>query len=175
MTEAVDTVTVRDERTLLTDYLAAQRQHILGALEGLDEEALRRQVLPSGWTCLGLVHHLAMDVEWFWFSGVMAGDPSVLAALDAGGNAWDVGPEVPVADILAGYRQMIARSDAVMAGMDLSAPPGYWPEGLFGSGHPDSLRRVLLHVITETAGHTGHLDAVRELIDGQQWLVLTGE
>jgi hypothetical protein len=29
----------------------------------------------------------------------------------------------------------------------------------------------MLHVITETAIHAGHLDAVRELIDGRQWLV----
>ncbi len=35
------------------------------------------------------------------------------------------------------------------------------------------VRDVLLHVITETACHAGHLDAVRELIDGQQWLVNT--
>jgi Protein of unknown function (DUF664). len=28
-------------------------------------------------------------------------------------------------------------------------------------------------VIAETACHAGHLDAARELIDGQQWVVLT--
>jgi hypothetical protein len=32
---------------------------------------------------------------------------------------------------------------------------------------------TILHVITETATHAGHLDAARELIDGGQWLVLT--
>jgi hypothetical protein len=32
---------------------------------------------------------------------------------------------------------------------------------------------MMLHVITETCLHAGHLDAVRELIDGHQWLVLT--
>jgi hypothetical protein len=31
---------------------------------------------------------------------------------------------------------------------------------------------VLLHVVTGTAGHAGHLDAVRELIDGRTWLDL---
>jgi Protein of unknown function (DUF664) len=29
-------------------------------------------------------------------------------------------------------------------------------------------------VIAETAIHAGHLDAARELIDGRQWIVLTG-
>jgi hypothetical protein len=31
---------------------------------------------------------------------------------------------------------------------------------------------VLLHVLTETSIHAGHLDAVRELIDGRQWVVV---
>lgn len=164
---------VRDERTLLHDSLSAQRQHVLGALEGLDEEALRKPVLPSGWSCLGLVQHLTLDVERFWFAGVMAGDPSVLDALAAGGNAWIVGPEVASTAVLEAYREEIARSDAAIAGLDLAAPPGFWPEGMFGSWQPESLRRVILHVLTETAGHAGHLDAARELIDGRQWLVLT--
>ncbi|MGC4192164.1 MAG: DinB family protein [Thermomicrobiales bacterium] len=166
---------IRDERTLLLDYLNAQRQHILGAIEGLDDEALRRPVLPSGWSCLGLVQHLTLDVERFWFAGVMAGNQAVLEALDAGGNAWVVDPDAPASAVLDGYREEIARSDAVIAGLDLSAAAGYWPEELFGNWHPESQRRVILHVMTETAGHTGHLDIVRELIDGQQWLVLTGE
>ncbi|HEX3515866.1 MAG TPA: DUF664 domain-containing protein [Trebonia sp.] len=28
-------------------------------------------------------------------------------------------------------------------------------------------------MIAETASHAGHLDAARELIDGQTWLILT--
>ncbi|MFJ1551509.1 DUF664 domain-containing protein [Streptomyces sp. NPDC088246] len=35
------------------------------------------------------------------------------------------------------------------------------------------LRDVLLHVITETACHASHLDAVREHIDDRRWVVLT--
>jgi hypothetical protein len=161
---------VRDERTLLSAYLNAQRQHILGALDGLQDAALRRPVLPSGWTCLGLVQHLTNDVERFWFAGVMAGDRTVL---DATGNAWVVCPEVSAEAVLDAYREEIARSDAVIAKLDLSAPPGFWPEGLFGSWQPESLRRVILHVMTETATHAGHLDGTRELIDGTQWMVLT--
>jgi hypothetical protein len=30
----------------------------------------------------------------------------------------------------------------------------------------------MLHVIAETACHAGHLDAVREILDGRQWIVL---
>ena len=34
-------------------------------------------------------------------------------------------------------------------------------------------RAALLHVVTETVVHAGHMDAVRELIDERQWLVVT--
>jgi hypothetical protein len=63
------------ERVVLLDWLAGQRRHVLGVLKGLPEEALRRPVLPSGWTCLALVRHLAVDDERFWFRGVAAGEP----------------------------------------------------------------------------------------------------
>ena len=53
------------ESQALLSSLAAQRNHVLGILEGLSEEDLRRPILPSHWTCAGLVHHLAIDVERF--------------------------------------------------------------------------------------------------------------
>ena len=48
----------------------------------------------------------------------------------------------------------------------------WWPD-FFKNFPPRPLRKTILHVITETATHAGHLDAARELIDGGQWLVLT--
>ena len=47
------------------------------------------------------------------------------------------------------------------------------PSSLAGRWRLDNLREVILHVLTETAVHAGHLDAARELIDGRTWLVLT--
>ena len=47
-----------------------------------------------------------------------------------------------------------------------------WPD-FFGEWRLANLRAVLLHVIAETACHSGHLDAARELIDGRTWLKLT--
>ena len=54
---------------------AQQRESVLGIVGGLPEAALRRAVFPSGWTCLGLIHHLAVDDERSWFRGVAAGEP----------------------------------------------------------------------------------------------------
>jgi hypothetical protein len=37
-----------------------------------------------------------------------------------------------------------------------------------------SVREIIFHTMTETASCAGHLDVVRELIDGRLWLVMDG-
>jgi len=153
--------------------LDGQRRHVLDTLDGLAARDLRRPVLPSGWHCLGLVQHLTLDVERFWFRAVVAGDEEVIRALPSGDEAWRVAPEVPAGDVLDRYRREAELADALITVTPADAAPAWWPRDLFGEPHLHTLRDVLLHVITETACHVGHLDAVRELIDGRRRLVLT--
>jgi uncharacterized damage-inducible protein DinB len=155
----------------LLKSLNAQRDHVLGILEGLSDDQLTRAVLPTGWTCLGLVHHLALDVERFWFQTVVAG--AVQAAEPSGEktSAWQVPPGMGAAEVLALYRHEIEQANKIIETVPLEAAPAYWPE-FFGSFRLADLRAILLHVITETACHAGHLDAVRELIDGRTWMIL---
>lgn len=160
------------EKALLLRFLNAQRRHILGILEGLSEEQLRRPVLPSGWHCLGMVKHLALSDEHYWFRSIVGGES--LGFFPEGENAeWRLDPGESAEDIFALYRAEIERSDAVIAATPLDLPPrqpdDWWREA--GIDFPD-LRYIMLHVIAETACHAGHLDAVRELIDGRQWIVL---
>lgn len=157
------------ESELLLSSLNHQREHVLGILDGLPDEALRRPVLPSGWTCLGLVRHLALDVERFWFRAVMAGQQ---VDLESGAGAWQVGPDVPAGDVLGLYRQETELANGIIAATPLDAAPASWPD-FFGSWRLENMRAVILHVITETACHAGHLDAACELIDGRTWLILT--
>lgn len=161
------------EKAVLLSYLRSQRRHVLGILEGLDDDALRRPVLPSGWTCIGLVQHLVEDEERFWFHAIVAGDPEAIAALDDAGDTWRVDASTPVGEVLDRYRAAIERSDAIVGATPLDQPPAWWPGELFGDWRLDDLREILLHMIVETACHAGHLDAARELLDGRQWLVLT--
>ncbi|MEO3849321.1 DinB family protein [Streptomyces sp. B8F3] len=161
------------ELPALLSALNSKRRHVLDILEGLDEEALRRPVLPSGWTCLGLVHHLALDDEKFWFRAVAAGEQAAIEEiLRAGENAWQPAPEKTAEEVFTLYRKEGELADAFLADADLEAAPSWWPD-FFGDWHLDTLREVVLHVITETATHAGHLDVVRELLDGRQRLVLT--
>jgi len=157
------------ETELLLSSLNSQREHVLGILEGLPDTDLRRAVLPSGWTCLGLVQHLALDVERFWFRSVLTGEQVELASDD---GAWQVGPDVPAADVLSLYRREAELADGIIAATPLDTAPVNWPD-FFGTWRLENLRAIILHVITETATHAGHLDAARELIDGRTWLILT--
>ena len=160
-------VTTR-ERDALHAQLKAQRRHVVGILEGLSEEQVRRRLLPSGWHCLGLVKHLTVSDEHYWFRCVIGGEPQPCIP----DEDWRVGPHESADDVLAGYREAARRSDAIIAATDLDAAPA-WPDPVWadwGTDFPD-LRSVLVHVLTETAVHAGHLDVVRELIDGRQWIV----
>jgi uncharacterized damage-inducible protein DinB len=159
-----------DERTALLATLRSQREHVLGILEGLSDQDLRRSVLPSGWSCLGLVKHLAVDVERFWFRAVVAGEQ---VELESGDGGWRVPDGVGADAVLTLYREEAARADAVVEERALDAQPAWWPSEIFADLPVRDLRQTVLAVITETATHAGHLDAVRELIDGRTWLVLT--
>ena len=151
---------------MLMAYLEKQRDHVRGCLEGLDDNAARKTPLPSGWSLLCAVHHLALDVERFWFRWVMAGEGVRLAD-----DAWQVPERETPGTVLDLYERECRAADAVIAGMSLEARPLQWRDE-WGRCHVENLRDGLLHVITETATHAGHLDAARELIDGRQHLVL---
>jgi hypothetical protein len=158
---------------MLLTRLGAQRHHVLGVLEGLGEAELRRPVLPSGWTILGLVQHLTLDVEQFWFSAVMAGDQCAIDGLAKGDEAWQVNAEMSASVVFESYLKEIDRANQIIGSVLLDAEPLWWPPDHFGDWRIGSLREIIVHVIVETACHAGQLDVVRELLDGKQWLVLT--
>jgi hypothetical protein len=157
-----------NEKQALLETLEHQRTHVLGILDGLTSEQLHQAVLPSDWSCLGLVQHLTLDVERFWFRQVVAGD----VIEDESSSAWRVAPDTAPETVLDLYREEIARANTIIAQTDLDAAPAFWPD-FFGDWRYEDFRSIVLHTITETACHAGHLDAVRELIDGRQWLDLT--
>lgn len=162
-----------DERRALLGVLNAQREHVFEALQGLDAHDLGRQVLPSGWTCLGLVNHLSLDVERFWFQAVIAGERDVVEDVSTSAHdAWKVSAGESAEVVLQGYRDNIERADVTIAARSLDAPPAWWPD-FFHPWRLHTVREVMLHVVTETATHAGHLDAARELIDGKLHLVVT--
>lgn len=152
----------------LLDWLGAKRRHVLDQVTALPATERRRSRVPSGWTPLGAVRHLALDVERVWFRAVVAGED---VELPVGYEGWTVPDDVSDDEVLDGYREEARLADAVVAGLELDAGPRWW---FPGAGDPpySSLREVLVHVLVETSTHAGHLDVVRELADGGQRLVL---
>jgi Protein of unknown function (DUF664) len=156
-------------KEVLLHCLDIQRAHVLGSLEGLDTAALRQPTLPTDWNCVGMVQHLALDVERFWFRQTVAGEQ--LDDPEDAPSAWIVGAETPPEEVLDLYREEIDRANTIITATPLEAAPKYWADH-FGSWRLPDLRAILLHVIAETACHAGHLDAARELIDGKTWIIL---
>ena len=156
-----------DETTVLTAYLAFQRETVLLKTEGLSREQLAQPHPPSSMTLAGLLYHLAY-VEESWSLEDFAGQPvpEPWAGVDwAADRDWewhaavDLEPEV----LRERYREAGRRTDAVVAAAGsldaLSAQP-------LGNGNRFSLRWMLLHLVEETARHNGHADLLREAVDG---------
>jgi hypothetical protein len=118
------------------------------------------------------MQHLALDDERFWFCAVVAGEQTLTDTVAAEGWHWQLAPDTRPGDVFDLYRREIERANAIIGATPLDAPPAWWPD-FFGSFRLDSVRDIMLHVITETACHAGHADAVRELIDGRTWLIIT--
>jgi uncharacterized damage-inducible protein DinB len=148
---------VGSERDVLLYYLNKNRAAVVRASEGLTDEEQRRPGVPSGTNLLGLVLHLTR-VEKHWFQYVF---------LDHG-DTFDDSMDVPVAlsraEIVAAYQQACKRSDEIVrACPDLSTMAEIANPG---EAARDSLRRIIAHMIEETARHAGHADILREQIDG---------
>jgi hypothetical protein len=157
---------VEDEKGALLGFLAAQRSIVLAILDGLDEAALTTEVPPLGWTPLGMVEHLGY-AERHWFQEVLTGSAEPVAWPDDDHAPLNT-PRSPSV-VFAFYRDQCRRSDAILAAITLSTPAVGRHPGLNADEFVDA-RRIVLHMIEETARHAGHLDIARELLDGKTGL-----
>ncbi|MEO3786943.1 DinB family protein [Actinocorallia sp. B10E7] len=153
-----------DEQTLLATFLDWYRATPAVKCDGLTEEQAHRRALPSSpsMSMAGLINHLRW-VEFIWFEHRLLGHPDIspLRKGDAPDPEFAVGDRT-LAELLAEYEEQCARSRKAVEGLSLDTPTALPVLG----GTPVSLRWVLLHLIEETARHAGHLDVMRELLDG---------
>jgi uncharacterized damage-inducible protein DinB len=148
------------EKEILVISLRRHREAVLWKLDKLDDEQLRRPMTPSGTNLLGLVKHLgAVEYGWFCQTFGRATEPLPFDEQDENADL-RVNPGESTEDVLAFYRRARTAADEVITELDLDTLGTAW------HGPAVSLRWVLVHMIEETARHAGHLDIVRELIDG---------
>ena len=155
-----------DERTALLGWYDLQRGIVRLKCEGLSEDDAHRALVPSSplMTVVGVVAHLA-HCEDLWFRECFLGERATGRGF--GPDARDDDDfrveGVTLAEALADYEAACARSDAVFAahGLDDTGSTAIHRVG------DATLRWMVLHMLEETARHAGHLDLLREMLDGE--------
>ena len=160
-----------DERERLIRTLNTARNHVLDQIGSMRTDDLVRSRVPSGWTPLGLVRHLTLSDERYWFEVVVAGGELDFWPEGENGD-WLIEPGAVPERVIEAYRRSIANSDEILADTTLDARPRRPEPDWAATGAFPTVRSILLHVIVETATHAGQLDVVRELADGGQYIVL---
>jgi uncharacterized damage-inducible protein DinB len=175
---ATDIVT--GERADLLQALGKQRHFLRFTVRGLTDEQAGTRSTASELCLGGLIKHVA-DTERNWIdfiergpsalSGGVEGDEQGAEAGDGNVDDWLAGfrmtPDDTLEGLLAMYQTVADRTDQLvkdLPDLDVTRPLPQAP--WFEPGASWSARRVLLHVIAETAQHAGHADILRESIDG---------
>jgi hypothetical protein len=161
------------ERAELLETLAKHRYFLRHTARGLTDEQAARRTTASELCLGGLIKHVT-QTEQQWINFILDG-PSAMSpagAEEEGRQAvWAGGFQMQAGDTLSGllddYEQTARRTGELVATLpDLDSchplPEAPW----FEPGARWSARRVLLHVIGETAQHAGHADIIRESLDG---------
>lgn len=153
--------------------LREARKLLLITVQGATDAQLTERSTVSELTLGGILNHLTQG-ERVWTHILTDTTGSVPDGM------WDMGqykaPEgVTLTALRAAYEEAARATDATVATADLDAevplPEAPWEPGVV---HRRPGRRILLHLLQETAQHTGHADIVREAIDGANSTALRG-
>ncbi|MBM7784137.1 DinB family protein [Tenggerimyces flavus] len=152
----------------LWSALRGTREAFLWKLEGLGEYDLRRPMTRTGTNLLGVMKHVA--AEEYGYLGEVFGRPAPeQLACFADGSVWEgadmwAAPDESADYIVGFYRRAAAHADETIGALELEAVGSvpWWDEG----SRETTLGAILVMMVGETARHVGHVDIVRELIDG---------
>jgi hypothetical protein len=158
--------TTADVGELFSAYLTFYREAAIEKVGALPAHEQRTSRLPSGWTPLELLRHLAyMEQRWLvWgFLGEQVDEPWGDRTGDPDDDRWFVPDDVDVTTVAGMLRAVGAKVDGILASrpLDEVAPPG--PRFV---GSPAPLSWICFHVLQEYARHVGHLDIAVELAGG---------
>lgn len=152
-----------DPSAAFIEYLDFFRAETRRKCSGLDEHALSASVVPSAWTLPELVEHLVhMEQRWFVWGFLGEDVPDPRGDRDADGK-WVTERAIDV--LLDALDEGGSRTRSIIETHELTdqAKAG----GLFADGGDlPTLLAIVLHVSQEYARHLGHVDIVREQLDG---------
>jgi uncharacterized damage-inducible protein DinB len=171
-TAAALTGSATGERADILETLRTHRYFLRHTVDGLTEEQARLTPTASALSLGGLIKHVAAT-ESGWVDFIERG-PDAMPSVEGNyedldpnselmqewANAFRLLPDETLADALAEYERVAARTDDAAHPL----PPAPW----FPPDATRSARRVFMHIVAETAQHSGHADIIRESIDGQK-------
>ncbi|MEK0099515.1 DinB family protein [Streptomyces sp. A475] len=164
---------VGGERAEWLEVLDKHRNFLRCTTRDLTDEQARKRTTESALCLGGLIKHVT-EAERTWTGFILDGpsptaDFAAMTEADWARRADGVRllPDETLAGVLAAYAEAARRTDEVVATLpDLDAawplPKAPW----FEPGARWSARRVLMHIVAETAQHAGHADIIRESLDG---------
>ncbi|MFU8854747.1 DinB family protein [Micromonospora sp. SL1-18] len=154
-----------DAPALFLTYLDYYRDTVGDRLAGLTDAQARTSRVPSGWAPVELVKHVTF-MERRWLVWGFLGEPVPDPWGDRAHDRWHVAPEETVADLVAALRQGGERTREIVEANPLTTPAALGGRFTDEASRP-ALAAILFHVLQEYARHAGHLDIVRELVDGR--------
>ncbi|MEV4997983.1 DinB family protein [Streptomyces niveus] len=164
MTRITDTPPAWDDRTQLTTFLDYARGTARAKCEGVSEENARKALLPGSplMTMSGVINHLRW-VEYYWFHVVFLGEEDRAPMTDEDPDReMRIAVDFPLTQLLDEYAEQSSRYRELAAGNDLDTQA----QRTIRNGVHVDLRWIMHHLTEETARHNGHLDILREMLDG---------
>ena len=155
---SAEVVIDKPAKTQFEVFLDEHRDALNRCLDGLTEEQVRRSLVPSRTTLLGLVKH-ATFVEKVWFDeAVTCRSRAEIGIPATPDESFILDDEDTIATIQRAHR------DACEASRRATSPLGL-DDMVHGNRRgPLPLRWVYLHMLRELAQHCGHADILREQI-----------
>jgi uncharacterized damage-inducible protein DinB len=167
---SVTDTTATSERADLLASLGRHRGFLRYTVRDLTDEQAAQRTTASELTLGGIIKHVALT-ERQWARFIVEG-PAAMGNFDAADmsgwvNAFRMAEGETLAGLLDSYEQVARQTDELVASLpDLGASQPLPDAPWFERGARWSARRVLLHIIAETAQHAGHADIIRESLDG---------
>ncbi len=161
---------IDQERVDLLETLATHRFFLRKTVQGLTDDQARLRPTVSRLCLGGLIKHVTHG-EQSWTNFILGLPDGPSGETSDSVEKWEQGfgmlPGETLAGLLAEYERVAARTADLIATLpDLDASQALPAAPWFEPGARWSARRVLIHILAETAQHAGHADIIRETIDG---------